>query len=441
MKDMDKIFGNDGFRSEFGKKYMTIDFLTAFSNALSYFLNNSNNNTYPVLIGRDTRESGKIIEKVISGVLNYFNINVILVGEIPTPGLSYLMSSGEYFLGIMITASHNPSSDNGIKLFGHDGDKLKNDCEREIEEYILSGSENEISGKDLLGKTEEFFDKRKDYFKYLLDLLNINSINKKILIDCSNGAFSGIVSQAKSFSSSISFINCSPNGSNINLKCGALEPGSLLETVRKNHYDYGVAFDGDGDRAIFVEKDYGVIETEKLIVLFSKLLATTNNYNMVVSTSICNKGLEENLIDLGITLTQTQVGDRNVINEVKRNKGLLGVEPSGHYFFPGNSTSMDGFMAFIYFVDLINIYGDELKIILKSLKHYNRIQTDVPINLYNSSQIRELSAHLNSSIDNEKEKLVIRESMWDPVLRIYYDYDKVNNYSRIEKILHEFNVN
>ena len=433
------IFGNDGFRSEFGKKYMTIDFLTAFSDAVSYFLKNNNNN-YPVLIGRDTRESGKIIEKVISGVLNYFNINVILLGEIPTPGLSYLMSTGEYSLGIMITASHNPSSDNGIKLFGHDGDKLKNDSEREIEEYILSGTKNEISGLNILGKTEENFDKREDYFIYLLDLLNINSINKKILIDCSNGAFSGIVSQAKSFSSSISFINCSPNGSNINLKCGALEPNTLLETVRKNHYDYGVAFDGDGDRAIFVDKDYGVIETEKLIVLFSKLLASTNNFNMVASTSICNKALEENLNDLGISLTQTQVGDRNVIDEVQRNNGILGVEPSGHYFFPDSSTSMDGFMAFIYFVDLINIYGDEFKNILKPLKHYNRIQANVPINLHNSSKIEELSEHLNSLINNENEKLIIRESMWDPVLRIYYDYDEVNNYSRIEKILHEFNV-
>jgi len=439
MKDMDKIFGNDGFRSEFGKKYMTIDFLTVFSDAVSYYLNKINNYN-PVLIGRDTRESGKIIEKIISGVFNYFNINVILLGEIPTPGLSYLMSTGEYSLGIMITASHNPSSDNGIKLFGHDGHKLKNDSEREIEKYILSGSKNKISALDILGKTEENFDKIKDYFKYLLDLLNIYSINKKILIDCSNGAFSGIVSQAKSFSSSISFINCSPNGSNINLKCGALEPNTLLETVRKNHYDYGVAFDGDGDRAIFVDKDYGVIETEKLIVLFSKLLASTNNFNMVASTSICNKALEENLNDLGISLTQTQVGDRNVIDEVQRNNGILGVEPSGHYFFPDSSTSMDGFMAFIYFVDLINIYGDEFKNILKPLKHYNRIQANVPINLHNSSKIEELSEHLNSLINNENEKLIIRESMWDPVLRIYYDYDEVNNYSRIEKILHEFNV-
>ena len=439
MKDMDKIFGNDGFRSEFGKKYMTIDFLTVFSDAVSYYLNKINNYN-PVLIGRDTRESGKIIEKIISGVFNYFNINVILLGEIPTPGLSYLMSTGEYSLGIMITASHNPSSDNGIKLFGHDGHKLKNYSEREIEKYILSGSKNKISALDILGKTEENFDKIKDYFKYLLDLLNIYSINKKILIDCSNGAFSGIVSQAKSFSSSISFINCSPNGSNINLKCGALEPDTLLETVRKNHYDYGVAFDGDGDRAIFVDKDYGVIETEKLIVLFSKLLASTNNFNMVASTSICNKALEENLNDLGISLTQTQVGDRNVIDEVQRNNGILGVEPSGHYFFPDSSTSMDGFMAFIYFVDLINIYGDEFKNILKPLKHYNRIQANVPINLHNSSKIEELSEHLNSLINNENEKLIIRESMWDPVLRIYYDYDEVNNYSRIEKILHEFNV-
>ena len=181
------------------------------------------------------------------------------------------------------------------------------------------------------------------YKQYALSIKNnfkkINS-DSKILIDCSNGTLSHVVKIALKDYPNLVFINDLPNGHNINLKCGALESSRLLKIIRKNKFDYGIAFDGDGDRAIFVNREYGIIETEKLIVLFSMLLNSGNKN--VVSTEICNKGLEDNLEHAGFKLVQTEVGDRYVINSTLKNEALLGVEPSGHYFFPTISKSMDG---------------------------------------------------------------------------------------------------
>jgi len=428
-----KIFGNDGFRSRFGHKYMTIEFLSAFCFGIIDYYKNQDY-VLPILIGKDTRSSGTTIEKLLLSIFNYGGINTVSGGVIPTPGLSFILRSELYSLGIMITASHNPHYDNGIKLYSYNGFKLIEKEERIIEQNILK----RLNHNHYIFEGKIGFHKKQNllYKKYALGIKNIFkrvNIKSKILIDCSNGVFSHVAKIALKDYPNVAFINDSPNGYNINLKCGALESSRLLKIIREDKFDYGIAFDGDGDRAIFVSSKYGIIETEKLIVLFSKILNQGNK--TVVSTEICNKGLEENLNNIDYKLIQTKVGDRIVVETAIRENAMIGAEPSGHYFFPNYSNTMDGLLAIYHFIDLLGYYKSNFIEMIKGLVHYKRIKKDIPLNTTSKINLDFVRKNINPIINNDNEKLIIRQSMWDPVLRVYYDYKKKNNFKDIEKYL------
>jgi phosphoglucosamine mutase len=428
-----KIFGNDGFRSRFGHNYMTIEFLSAFGfGIIDYYKSNAYD--LPILIGRDTRSSGTIIEKLLISIFNYGGINTVSAGVIPTPGLSFVLQSGKYVMGIMITASHNPHYDNGIKLYSNGGFKLLEHEEKIIEQNILERLKKKDS--QFLGKIGIHKKSNLLYKKYALGIKNIFkkvNIDDKILIDCSNGTFSHVAKIALKDYPNVVFINDSPNGHNINLKCGALESGRLLKVIRENKFDYGIAFDGDGDRAIFISSKYGIIETEKLIVLFSKLLNQGNK--TVISTEICNKGLEENLNNIGYKLFQTKVGDRIVVETAIKKNAVLGAEPSGHYFFPNCSNTMDGLIAIFYFFELLGCYKNNFMETIKGLIHYTRIKQDIPLEDTTKINLDSLINNIKPMISNNNEKLIIRQSMWDPVLRVYYDYKEQNNFEVFENLI------
>ena len=428
-----KIFGNDGFRSRFGHNYMTIEFLSAFGfGIIDYYKNNGYD--LPILIGRDTRSSGVIIEKLLLSIFSYGGINTVLAGVIPTPGLSFVLQSGKYVMGIMITASHNPHYDNGVKLFSSGGFKCLEQEEKIIENNILERLKKKNSqflGKIGIDKKPNFL-----YKKYAIGIKNIFkkvNIDDKILIDCSNGSFSHVAKIALKDYPNVVFINDSPNGHNINHECGALESGRLLKIIKENKFDYGIAFDGDGDRAIFANREYGIIETEKLIVLFSMLL--NSNKKNVVSTEICNKGLEENLNNTGHKLFQTEVGDRIVVETAIKKNAILGAEPSGHYFFPNCSNTMDGLIAIFYFFELLFCYKDNFMETIKGLIHYTRIKQNIPLENTTKINLDSLINNIKPMIINRNEKLIIRQSMWDPVLRVYYDYKEQNNFEVFKNLI------
>ena len=426
-----KIFGSDGFRSKFGHKYMTFEFLTAFGSGIaSYYL--EKNIKDPILIGKDTRFSCDLIEDILTSVFIYNGIDTISVGVIPTPGLSSLCSIYDTELGIMITASHDPYENNGIKLFANDGYKLDADIEKVMESFIIESiNNNNQKYNGYIGTNKIALDYSFSYVREIVNLLKDVSIKYKLLIDCCNGAYSDIIKHVFGKTSNVSFINNAPNGFNINLNCGALEPEMLLKKVKASNNDYGVAFDGDGDRAIFVSSNYGIIETEKLIVMFSQAIKDKRE-KTIVSTEICNKGLEVNSQSFGYKLIQTAVGDRNVVDKTLDENAIIGAEPSGHYFFPNVSCSMDGLIATIYFLKLLDTIGRKsIEDQLCDLSHYNRVRKDIIIN-ENMDYNFLISSTKNSSLIGADEKLVIRKSMWDPVIRIYYDYKSVNNFKNVE---------
>jgi phosphoglucosamine mutase len=429
-----QIFGSDGFRCKFGEKFMTPKFIYEFANSLGDFCLN-NELSDPVLIARDTRASGIILEDLISGILMYKGIKVVLCGVLPTPGLSTILESGQYSLGIMITASHNPHIDNGIKLFDANGYKLKQNDDKKIEKGILCPKEMNFTGDYFVSKTS--INAGEIYSSLVLNKFGQVNVNDLILIDCGNGACSEVVPSALRNYENIHFVNTRPSGYNINLDCGALEPEKLLKLVRNGAYQFGVAFDGDGDRAVFVSADYGIIESEKLIYLFYQILKSSNHLNVVVATEICNLALAHNLETIGVDLVETQVGDRFVTEQVRSSNAVLGGEPSGHYYFPASCKSMDGFCGLMHFLRVLDRYGCELIDTLRSLKHYDRITKNICVKGKGLMDVGEFKKKLYSEINSSEEKLVIRQSMWDPVLRIYYDYTNVNRFFELEQSINK----
>ena len=426
-----KIFGSDGFRSEFGTKYMTESFLSKFSKSFAEFCHEQQSLS-SVVIGRDTRDSGNIIESIVSGVLSENGIDVTILGLISTPGLAYITKNSNFSYGIMITASHNPASDNGIKIFSSNGYKLDSNSEKIIEDLINSPvRSSSFKSKSIITGSELVY----NYVNYIKDLHLSQFSKTKYLIDCSNGSNSQICNNLFADNTNIKLICCDTQENNINLNCGALESKLLHERTIENNCDYGIAFDGDGDRAIFCHKEYGSIPTEKIIALFARMMTQkTNNRSSIVSTEICNMGLKENLSEIDLELIETELGDRIVVNKVLDTNSILGAETSGHYFFPENSTTMDGLLAFLKFVDIIENSNISPIDYIGKLKHYNVIKTNIPVK--EGLDVKVLKSRLRKEI-LPNEKIVLRESMWDPVIRVYYNYNKLNRFSILEKIINE----
>lgn len=426
-----KIFGSDGFRSEFGVSYMTPKFLMDFSNAIGDFYFKKKLN-YPILIARDTRESGKIIESLISSILSYRGIKIYFAGTIPTPALSKIIETNNYSLGIMITASHNHAKDNGIKLFNSKGLKLTEKNDKEIEKNILKKNISSIKlGKKIEPPKE--IDGLKLYSNFLNKKFSKVTLSQKVLVDCAYGACGPIAEKGLKKIKKLDFINTASNGKNINYKSGALEGKRLLNIIRKKNYSFGAAFDGDGDRCIFVSKEYGEIETEKLIFLFHKYLFNNKKIKKVVSTEICNLALSRNLKEIGARLIETEVGDRNVAETVTKEKAILGAEPSGHFFFSNMSKSMDGFLTLLHFLKLLQKQGNKLSEILTEVDQYQRVTKNIKVKNFTETDLKGLKKIDIEDFNHNHEKFVIRLSIWEPTLRMYYDFKTENNFSKIEE--------
>ncbi len=426
------IFGDDGFRSKFGEGFMTQEFLTKFiiSIAHTQFIQESDN---PVLIARDTRQTGETISNLFSRLLNKAGINVVDLGILPTPGLSHALQHGNYSLGLMITASHNPAGDNGIKLFASSGKKLCAKIEEQLEESIQSSSLSKISKKK--NGTTSFL---KGNFSSYLDSIFGPKIVKApkggMVIDCSNGSFSCLSISGK-FNKGFTFTAMSPNGNNINENCGALHPDRLLLALESHDAAYGVAFDGDGDRAVFATRDYGVIEAEKLALIFYEILAQQKP-EAVVASAIANTSFLQNVEQRGGYPVLANVGDRNVVTKTLEERAVFGFEPSGHFFFANRSLTMDGARTLDMFLRALNYLGADFSEYLRQINLWKRKQLDVLVqSKENSALLKKIENQTKSLIDPTSERFLVRQSIWDSIIRIYYDYEKIDRFTQIEPIV------
>lgn len=340
-----KYFGTDGIRGKVGEHPITADFLLKLGWAAGKVFANENHDI--VLVGKDTRISGYMFESALEAGLTAAGVDTHLLGPMPTPGIAYLTRTLRAQAGIVISASHNPYYDNGVKFFSVHGTKLPDEIEEEIERYIDSPMTTvESSG---LGKAKRVGDAAGRYIEFCKASVptRLDFGGLRIVVDCAHGATYHIAPHVFSeIGAEVVSIGAEPNGLNINDECGATKPQKLAETVLAYRADLGVALDGDGDRLIMVDHKGEIVDGDELIYIIAKSKLEANELTgPVVGTLMTNLGMELALKRLGINLLRAKVGDRYVMELLVENKGILGGENSGHIICLDKTTTGDGIIA------------------------------------------------------------------------------------------------
>ena len=362
---MGKYFGTDGVRGVANSE-LTAELAYRLGRAGGYVLSKHlpEGEQPKVLIGRDTRISGHMLEGALIAGLLSIGAEVMRLGVISTPGVAYLTKSLDATAGVMISASHNPVADNGIKFFGSDGFKLDDATEQEIED-ILDASEDTLprpTGKDL-GFVSDYYEGAQKYLQMLKQSVEEDFEGLHIALDCAHGATSGLAARLfADLEANVSTIGNSPNGLNINDGVGSTHPEHLAEFVREKGADMGLAFDGDGDRLIAIDENGDVVDGDKIMYICGKYLNEKGRLkdNTIVATVMSNLGFHKAVEEAGMTALQTAVGDRYVVEEMKKNNYSLGGEQSGHLIFLDHSTTGDGMLSGVQLAQIVKSTGRKL---------------------------------------------------------------------------------
>lgn len=424
-----KLFGTDGIRGRANKYPLTVDMISKIGMAIGTVLKHEGHRNN-IVIGKDTRLSGYMIEDALAAGLNAVGIDVLLLGPIPTPGVAMLTKSMKADIGVVISASHNPYYDNGIKLFNAKGIKFPDDIEKEIEECLESGEyEKYLASDDKIGRrtVSEHGLYQQRYIQFLKSTfprsLTLDGI--KIALDCANGASYKIAPTVLGeLGAELFIIGNQPNGININQECGSTDIRKLQELVVEKGADLGIALDGDADRIIIVDEKGQEIDGDKIIALIAKKMLSTGELmgNTVVVTQMSNLGLEKYLNSLGLDVIRTQVGDRYVAEEMRKNGYNLGGEQSGHIILGDYSTTGDGVLVAL---QVLSILAYEKKKISELVELYKSIPQLMKNVEYDKTQANPLeNQEVKDFISSCEEKLkgngrlLIRKSGTQPLIRV-----------------------
>ena len=359
---MGKYFGTDGVRGVANTE-LTPELAFKLGRFGGYVL--TKDATRPkILIGRDTRISGHMLEGALVAGLLSIGAEVMRLGVISTPGVAYLTKALGAQAGVMISASHNPVADNGIKFFGPDGFKLSDDQESEIEDLLDQTVDGlpRPTGADL-GQVSDYFEGGQKYLQYLKQSVDEDFDGLHIALDCAHGATSALATHLfADLDADISTMGASPNGLNINEGVGSTHPETLAEMVKEKGADLGLAFDGDGDRIIAIDEHGQIVDGDQIMYICGKYLKSQGQLKQstVVSTVMSNLGFHKGLEENGIQSIQTAVGDRYVVEEMKKNGYTLGGEQSGHIIFLDYNTTGDGLLTGIQLVNIMKVTGKSL---------------------------------------------------------------------------------
>ncbi len=365
-----QLFGTDGIRGVAGEYPLSAEGVYAFGAALGKDAARAAEHP-EILIGMDTRESGRWIAETVAGGLASQGARVRFTGVITTPGVAYLTRTGPFVAGVMISASHNPYQDNGLKVFGHSGFKLPDSEEHEIEQEILGRLARGVTPQRVRLEEEEALDRL--YLEYLLSTLRTGLDGARIVADCGNGASYRLAPEMlRRAGARVTAICAEPDGRNINLGCGALHLERAREAVLAEGADFGVAFDGDADRAIFVSASGKIIDGDGVLLACSRALREAGHLTggTVVSTVMANLGLEKALEADGVRMVRTPVGDKYVLEEMVRLGAVLGGEQSGHVIFREFATTGDGMLTALRVFEIARRTGQGLDELTADLKVY-----------------------------------------------------------------------
>lgn len=420
---MGKLFGTDGIRGKANIYPITCEIALKTGRAVGVFAKNGKYKS--VIIGKDTRISGDMLEAALAAGIASTGIDALLSGVIPTPGVAYLCSAIEDAgAGIVISASHNPYQDNGIKIFRHGGVKLTDDEEALIEDHILN--EEDVPHGDI-GKISIVSDSSETYAGFLLGKFPFKKHHKrlKIIIDCSNGAASKIghvVFNEQLFNSI--FLQDSPDGKNINDGCGSQHTQELRQIVVKEKADIGLAFDGDADRLIAVDEKGVEVTGDRILAICARFAHQKGRLknNIVVSTIMSNVGLTECLDNSGIHHIKSDVGDRKVLEKMKESGAILGGEDSGHMIFLDHHTTGDGMLSALMLLEVMLETNQTLSSLASVMKVYPQVLMNVEVDASRPDfmKIKTIADTIHSvekKLD-KKGRVLIRYSGTQPLLRV-----------------------
>ncbi|MCA8880521.1 MAG: phosphoglucosamine mutase [Rhodobacteraceae bacterium] len=347
------LFGTDGVRGMANTYPMTAEAVLRLGMAAGRYFRRDGSNGHRVVIGKDTRLSGYMVENALTAGLTSTGMNVLLLGPVPTPAVGYLTHSMRADLGVMISASHNPFRDNGIKFFGPDGFKLSDEAEAEIE--ALVAGDIVLAQPENIGRATRVDDSRMRYVEYTKTTFprSLRLSGLKIVVDCANGAaYRAAPEVLWELGAEVIKIGVSPNGLNINDRVGSTAPQAAIEAVKAHGADLGICLDGDADRVVLVDETGTVADGDQLMALLASRWAAAGRLadGTLVATVMSNLGLERFLSGRGLKLVRTKVGDRYVVEEMRRSGWNLGGEQSGHIVMADYSTTGDGLMAGLQFL-------------------------------------------------------------------------------------------
>ncbi|GLH65563.1 phosphoglucosamine mutase [Parageobacillus sp. G301] len=420
---MGKYFGTDGVRGVANRE-LTPELAFKIGRCGGYVLTKSEERP-KVLIGRDTRISGHMLEGALVAGLLSIGAEVMRLGVISTPGVAYLTKALGAQAGIMISASHNPVQDNGIKFFGPDGFKLSDEQEQEIEALIDSPEDMlpRPIGK-ALGQVNDYFEGGQKYLQYLKQTIDEDFAGLKIALDCAHGATSSLATHLfADLEADVVTMGASPNGLNINEGVGSTHPEALAAFVKEKGADVGLAFDGDGDRLIAVDEYGNIVDGDQIMYICAKYLKETGRlkHQTVVSTVMSNLGFYKALEAQGIQSVQTAVGDRYVVEEMRKNGYNLGGEQSGHIIFLDYNTTGDGLLTALQLVNIMRVKEKTLSELASEMKKYPQQLVNIKVadkhkvmeNEKVKAVIQEVEAEMNGN-----GRVLVRPSGTEPVVRV-----------------------
>ncbi|UXS68493.1 phosphoglucosamine mutase [Staphylococcus chromogenes] len=422
---MGKYFGTDGVRGVANQE-LTPELAFKLGRYGGYVLAHNQHKDHPrVLVGKDTRVSGEMLEHALIAGLVSIGAEVMRLGVISTPGVAYLTREMEAELGVMISASHNPVADNGIKFFGSDGFKLSDDQENEIEQ-LLDQEHPDLprpTGNQIV-HTSDYFEGAQKYLSYLKSTVDVNLEGLKIALDGAHGSTASLAPFLfGDLEADTVTIGCNPDGYNINDGVGSTHPETLAETVVESEADFGLAFDGDGDRLIAVDEQGHIVDGDQIMFIIGQEMAKNRelNDNMIVSTVMSNLGFYKALEREGIASNKTKVGDRYVVEEMRRGNYNLGGEQSGHIVMMDYNTTGDGLLTGIQLSAVVKRSGKKLSELAAQMQKYPQSLVNVRVTdkhrVEDNQDVQAVMRDVEEEMNGEG-RILVRPSGTEPLVRV-----------------------
>lgn len=440
------FFGTDGIRGIPNKEPLTLENMIELGRAIAYIFKNEKDKKIKrkgtILIGRDTRSSGYMLELALASGITSMGMDVFFVGALPTPAIAFLAKDMRADSGIIISASHNPYTDNGIKIFDSQGYKLSDELEYKIESLMFSEElKNNVAEPNNMGKVEDLVDAKSRYIVFAKKTFpqELNLRGMKIVVDCSNGATYEVApSILRELGAEVIAVADKPDGININDNCGALHPENIIDLVKKNNANIGISLDGDGDRVVLIDEKGNIVDGDYIMAMIAMHLKESNQLrkNTIVTTPMVNVGFSVAMKKNDINVVTTDVGDRYVVQKMKESNYNFGGEQSGHIVFLDYTTTGDGIIAALQVLSYMIRSNNKLSLLTNVMEKYPQVLLNIKIKeKIPFDKIPNFLSTINK-IENELKnegRVFVRYSGTEPIARIMIegkDEKQINTYAK-----------